>query len=280
MTYDLRTPRSRGSLCGVALILLGAWGGLAPIAGPAFGFGFAPDRAWHLTAGRLYLSALPGAVVLLAGLVVLITRGRVMGGLFATLAALCGAWFITGAQLAKLMPADAAASIVTGSLLGTGTSRAVLTSLACYAGTGALIVFVAAIALGRFSLAAYRDAVADDFTSAQPDAAALAGAGSGAAWTQGFGSYQAAQNPPSFPPAAQQAATEQFPGTPAGTAGRYASADPFGGQQYPPHDPFGLTQDYGAPAHPASQSPFPPAPNPFPPAQDTTRPQEPDSPQP
>ena len=39
MADGVRTPRSRGSLCGLALLLLGGWGGVAPFAGPSFGFG-------------------------------------------------------------------------------------------------------------------------------------------------------------------------------------------------------------------------------------------------
>jgi len=34
MAEGVRTPRSRGGLSGLALILLGAWGGIAPYAGP------------------------------------------------------------------------------------------------------------------------------------------------------------------------------------------------------------------------------------------------------
>src|SRR5262249_3592540 len=64
MADGVQTSRSRGSMCGLALILLGAWGGVAPFAGPSVGFGFTPDRAWESTSGRLFLSAIPGAVVL------------------------------------------------------------------------------------------------------------------------------------------------------------------------------------------------------------------------
>ena len=38
MAEGVRTPRSRGGLSGLALILLGAWGGIAPYAGPSLGF--------------------------------------------------------------------------------------------------------------------------------------------------------------------------------------------------------------------------------------------------
>src|SRR5260221_241804 len=96
MADDVQTPRSRGSLCGLALILLGAWAGLAPFAGPSLRFGFTPDRAWAYTSGRLYLSALPGAVVLLAGLIVAMTRNRSFGGICAFVAGPGGGWPVRG----------------------------------------------------------------------------------------------------------------------------------------------------------------------------------------
>src|SRR5262245_3332879 len=157
MADGVQTSRSRGSMCGLALILLGGWGGVAPFAGPSVGFGFTPDRAWESTSGRLFLSAIPGAVVLVAGLIVALTRSRGFGGFCAFIAALGGAWFIAGAAVIRLLPGNRAASIHTGSPLGTSASIHTLTSLALFAGVGTLIVFFAALALGRFSLAAFKD---------------------------------------------------------------------------------------------------------------------------
>ena len=39
MNLPVGIPRSRGAICGVLLILLGLWGGLAPFVGPYFHFG-------------------------------------------------------------------------------------------------------------------------------------------------------------------------------------------------------------------------------------------------
>src|SRR5260221_2730024 len=114
MADDVRTPRSRGSLCGLALILLGCWAGLAPFAGPSLRFGFTPDRAWEYTSGRLYLSALPGAVVLLAGLIVAMTRNRPFGGFCAFVAAFGGVWVLAGAALVQLVPGRPATPITYG----------------------------------------------------------------------------------------------------------------------------------------------------------------------
>ena len=67
MNSQVRIRRSRGAVCGAALILLGLWAGLAPFVGPYFHFGFTPDKAWEYNTGRLYLSAVPGAASGLAG---------------------------------------------------------------------------------------------------------------------------------------------------------------------------------------------------------------------
>jgi len=214
MADGVRMSRTRGVLNGLALILLGAWGGLAPFAGPALGFGFTPDRAWQYTQGRLYLSAVPGAVAALAGIVVLGTRSRWFGGICAFLAALAGAWFIAGAGLIRLFPASlGVASVSTGSPISGTTTGAVLTEVGFFSGTGAAVVFCAALALGRFSVTAYRDYVSaeamTDEVMADPG-----GLGAGAyipgLYTPGQSSY-----PPQYPsanPFAKDPGTQPYPG--------------------------------------------------------------------
>lgn len=256
MADGVRTPRSRGGLSGLALILLGVWGGIAPFVGPTLGFGFTPNQAWHSTPGRLDLSAIPGGLVLLMGLVVLVTRSRWLGGLCAFIAALGGMWFIAGGAIVTLPPASLTGEIRTGTPLGSGPHIVVLTNLAFFTGVGALILFFAATALGRFSIAAYRDFSADD-----GDVAGLTGAEVYGDYQQGPQQPYAAQQQfgsqyPStdqFPPEHYSAPTQQYP-----PAGQYQS--PAG--QYPQHDPFGLTQEQPASEYPRSQSPFPPAPFP------------------
>ena len=247
MADDVQTPRSRGSLCGLALILLGAWAGLAPFAGPSLRFGFTPDRAWAYTSGRLYLSALPGVIVLLAGLIVAMTRSRSFGGFCAFVAALGGVWLIAGAALVKLLPASQAASITVGTPIRTGASAQVLTGLAFFSGVGALIVFFAAVALGRFSITALKDYVGP--TADFGDGTGVVGAGAYQAGqdttAQQYGQPQYPSQYPSgrdpFPPS-QYPATEQYP-----AAG-----------QYQQQGPFGLTSDVTAPGqYPQSPSPFP-----------------------
>src|SRR5580693_3477854 len=97
-----RIPRTRGSLCGLLLVLLGAWGGLVPFVGPYFKFAFTPDKAWAYNSGRLYLSIVPGAAAVLGGLLVLATRNRGVGVFGGLLAAAGGAWFIAGQQIVAI----------------------------------------------------------------------------------------------------------------------------------------------------------------------------------
>ena len=261
MADEVQTPRSRGSLCGLALILLGAWAGLAPFVGPSLRFGFTPDRAWAYTSGRLYLSALPGAVVLLAGLIVAMTRNRAFGGFCAFVAALGGVWLIAGAALVKLLPASQAASITVGTPIRTGASAQVLTGLAFFTGVGALIVFFAAVALGRFSITALKDYVGP--TADIGDGSGIAGLGAYQAGqdttAQQYGQPQYASQYPSggdpFPPS-QYPATAQYPAA----AGQYPATEQYpAAGQYRQQGPFGLTSDVTAPGqYPQSPSPFPP----------------------
>src|SRR5580700_11127241 len=90
MNSQVTIARSRGAVSGGALILLGLWGGLAPFVGPYFHFGYTPDKAWAWTSGRLYYSVIPGAVALVAGALLAVTRSRVLGVTAGTLAALAG----------------------------------------------------------------------------------------------------------------------------------------------------------------------------------------------
>lgn len=59
-----RTARTLGALSGLALVLLGLWGGLVPFVGPYLGFGFTPTAPWAYTPARLWLLILPARVPL------------------------------------------------------------------------------------------------------------------------------------------------------------------------------------------------------------------------
>lgn len=150
----MRIPRTRGAVSGVLLIVLGLWGALVPFVGHYFNFVIGSDRAWDFSAGRFWLSLLPGAVVALGGLLVLLARTRPTGLLGAWLAMAGGAWFIVGQEFSQLWNNGTSQA---GEALG-GTGRRVAEQLAYFDGLGVLIVAIAAVALGRLTVRSVRDA--------------------------------------------------------------------------------------------------------------------------
>ncbi len=182
-TLTLRVRRSRGALSGVLLVLLGIWGALIPFIGPYFNYAYTPARTWDVTAGRMWLEVLPGAVALVCGVVVLISRLRPVAVLAAWLAALAGSWFAVGSVIAAHWTSLPAAGNPVG-----GSARMAVEQIGFFTGLGVVIVFVAALALGRLTVVAARDAkaAAAAETAAAETAAeekATVGAGAGAAST-------------------------------------------------------------------------------------------------
>lgn len=149
-------------MSGVLLILLGAWGGLAPFVGPYFHFAYTPDKAWAYTSGRLYLSIVPGAAALIGGLLVTSTANRAIGIFGSLLAAVGGAWFIVGGSVTVLVVKNGSIRPgfpVAGSLGSlSSASRQFLETMGFFTGVGMLILFLAALALGRLSVVAVKDA--------------------------------------------------------------------------------------------------------------------------
>lgn len=156
MAGMLRVPRSRGALSGFLLVLLGLWGGLIAFVGPYFHFAYTPDTAWYYTAGRLWLEILPGAATFLGGLILLVTRVRPMAIFGAWLAAVSGAWFVVGQTLAPLWNSSGAMAV--GTPVGSSTLIRALEEISFFAGLGVVIVFLAALSIGRLSVIGIRDA--------------------------------------------------------------------------------------------------------------------------
>ncbi|HTT52744.1 MAG TPA: hypothetical protein VMH35_15205 [Streptosporangiaceae bacterium] len=156
MAGMLRVPRSRGALSGFLLVLLGLWGGLIAFVGPYFHFAYTPGVAWTYTSGRLWLEILPGAGTLLGGLILLASRTRPVAMFGAWLAAVSGAWFVLGRSLSPLW--NPAGAVIIGSPVGSSTLTRVLEEASYFTGLGVVIVFLAALSLGRLSVIGVRDA--------------------------------------------------------------------------------------------------------------------------
>ena len=149
----LRIPRSRGALSGTLLVLLGIWGGLVPFAGPYFHYAYTPGSAWTYTTGRLWLEILPAVGTLAGGLMVLVSAFRPVAIVGAWLAAVSGAWFVIGGALAALWTNGA---VTQETPAGAPLVRTV-EQIGFYTGLGVAVVFLAALALGRFSVVTVRD---------------------------------------------------------------------------------------------------------------------------
>jgi hypothetical protein len=165
----VRVPRSRGAASGFLLVVLGAWAALIPFIGPYLNLAFtpSPDKAWHWTADRGWLNVLPGVLTVLGGLLLLLSRSRVVTVFGAWVAVLSGAWLIVAPALAPVV------KLSTGSPdPSSGKDVRALTELVFFYGIGALILFVASVALGRLSVHSVRDVRAAERRVAAEEAAA------------------------------------------------------------------------------------------------------------
>lgn len=137
----MRIPRSRGAVSGLALIILGAWGALAPLIGPSFDFSTDSTSTWTFTTDTIWLSILPGAAAVLGGFLLLTSANRATASLGAWLGIAAGAWFVAGDQITGL------------SVSAAGEFE----RLAAFEGLGAAVAAVAAFALGRLAVRSVRD---------------------------------------------------------------------------------------------------------------------------
>lgn len=148
----LSMPRSRGAVSGLLLVILGAWGALIPFVGPHFNFAYTPDRDWAWSTARGWLEVLPGAATVVGGLLLVFAGNRVAAMLGGWVAVLAGAWFVVGGEVAPLLGIGSAGDPVAA----TERKRAVL-EVTYFSGLGALITFVAGVALARTAVRLARD---------------------------------------------------------------------------------------------------------------------------
>ena len=144
----LQMRRSRGAFSGFLLILLGLWGALIPFVGPYFHYAYTPDKAWTYNTGRLWLELLPGAAVVFGGFLLMVARGRHTALFGALLAAAAGAWFALGTVLSPLWNHHIPMG---GSPASSSMYMRIMEQLGFFTALGVVIVFVAAVALGRIA---------------------------------------------------------------------------------------------------------------------------------
>jgi hypothetical protein len=130
---------------GLVIAGLGLWGALAPFVGPYFAFGFAPDTAWHVTADRVWLSAVPGVVAVIGGTMLFAAHRRQTGLAGGALALAAGAWFVVGPAV-SLLWRNTTDPFAIGQPLG-GPGRAALDLLASFYAVGVLISVAAVVGL-------------------------------------------------------------------------------------------------------------------------------------
>jgi hypothetical protein len=165
MTGMARVPRSRGALSGVLLVLLGAWGALIAFIGPYFHYAYSPDHTWAYSTGRLWLEVLPGVAVFLGGLITLSAATRPAAVFGSWLATLGGAWFVVGGPLSTLWNHGVPA---TGYPVGSTTLLRAVENIGFFTGLGVVIVFLGAVALGRFLVIGAREAALAEAAAAEP----------------------------------------------------------------------------------------------------------------
>jgi hypothetical protein len=136
------------------LALLGIWGGLIAFVGPYFHYAYTPATAWTYTTGRLWLEIVPAAGTIVGGLIVGGTASRPVAIFGAWLAALSGAWYVLGGTLSTLWTTGGGLAV--GHPTGGTVTRAV-EQIGFFTGLGLVIVFVAAVALGRFTVIGVRE---------------------------------------------------------------------------------------------------------------------------
>lgn len=204
----LRMPRSRGTVTGLILILLGAWGALIPFVGPYFVFAYTPGEPWVWTAARGWLEVLPGIATAVGGLLLVGAGNRATAMFGGWLAVLAGAWFVVGRAFSTTLGIGGVGSPAAAAEL----KRAWL-EITYFSGLGALIVFLGGAALARVLVRHARDVQPVATGAAAPGIAGPGVVAQPEPWaTSGRAPYGSSYGVPAAPPAPRAPArAEQAP---------------------------------------------------------------------
>jgi hypothetical protein len=129
-------------VAGLAILVLGIWGGIIAFVGPYFSFTLGPDHTWTWTMGRLWLDVLPAIAAVFGGLTLLAGGPRISGRFGALMALLAGAWFAIGPSLSEIWHIGGAQGIGHGTATVQG-----LEMLSMHTGLGVVVAALAAYAL-------------------------------------------------------------------------------------------------------------------------------------
>jgi len=142
-------PAGRLAAVGTWIVVVGAWGGLAPFLAPALGLSAdgRPSWLWDLPHALLWL--VPGAVACLAGAAVLghvpatrRGRGRVGTGAVGLVVLACGAWFVIGPSAWTILKTSAAVFVPADPL------RALVYRVVYSYGPGLVLVLFGGLVMG------------------------------------------------------------------------------------------------------------------------------------
>jgi hypothetical protein len=172
----MRVPRTTGAFSGTLIVLLGAWGALVPFFGPYFHYAFGGDQTWHFTTQRLWLCIVPGAVAVIGGIMLLRATTRVAGLTAGWVALAAGAWFAVGPSVSLLWHHT---TYAIGAPAG-GYTRQMIEWVGYFYGLGAVMIGLAAFAMGRFfsrpRIVEEPIVAAEAATAGQADPVAMTGA--------------------------------------------------------------------------------------------------------
>jgi len=163
----MRVPWTRGATSGALLLIVGAWAALAPFVGPYLNLAYTPatNTVWHWTAARGWFEVAPGAAAFAGGVLLLMSRNRAVLVAGSWLGIAAGAWLIVGPSLADVLNQSVGTPDPASS-----AKRQALESLSFFYAVGALILFLAAAALGRLTVLSVRDATIAEQRAARAEA--------------------------------------------------------------------------------------------------------------
>jgi hypothetical protein len=135
----------RVGVTALSMAVLGAWGAIVAFIGPEFGYHATAASSWQWTTTNWLLHLIPGAMALVAGLVILglspSVRVRGVLGLAAVTTIVAGAWFVIGPALWPWFESSSAY----GPASGAGTSF--VNQVGANLGVGLLLAILGGMAL-------------------------------------------------------------------------------------------------------------------------------------